>query len=606
MPAAAFPEVVAAAVAGAIIAMTALVAWHRRRRSTALLRALVEHSGDAIAILDGDGRLHELTGAVRDVLGRSPETLRGARLAELAHPEDGEALTALRAPSPPRDVPLRLRHPGGFWLPVVAGVADLRHDRAVRGLVLRLRDASEQRELESQLRDRALHDPLTGLPNRALFLDRIEQALQRAGRHDELVSVAFVDLDDFKAVNDTLGHAAGDELLVGVADRLRSCLRGMDTAARLGGDEFAVLMQGLPERSEAVRVAERLLEKLSEPHELADEAHHALPSIGVSIGGDGATADDLMRQADAAMYAAKRAGKGRFELYVRATEDEIAARLPAAEPVPGWFLRAEQQREEVLALLERPLRPALVPIVDLRTGLLAGHEALAAFAVPDDRPPAAWQAQARRCGLGPRLEAEVLRGALAVDGRPEGTFLTLNVPGYALDADVVQAVLPGDLTGLVLETDEPSLLAAGEELEDSLLRLRHRGARLAVDGAGAGYAGLRMLMRLRPDLVKLDRVLVESVAEDLAAQTLVESFVRLARSFGAEVGADGVEAVDDVRVLARLDVRYAQGRAVAPPAAGWSKPSEAAATALRRGTVATSRGRRASTAPPETVTRPSR
>ena len=268
-----------------------------------------------------------------------------------------------------------MRHPAGFWLPVVIAVADLRTDRAVRGLVLRIRDASEQRELESQLRDRALHDPLTGLPNRALFLDRIEQALQRAARHDEIVSVAFVDLDDFKAINDTLGHAAGDELLVGVADRLRATLRGMDTAARLGGDEFAVLLQGIPERSEVVQIAERLLGALSAPHELGGRPHTALPSIGVSIGGDGATADDLVRQADAAMYAAKRAGKGRYELYVRADGDELAA-VREAEQVPGWFLRAEQQREEVIALLEDPIVPVLAPIMDLRTGELAGHEAI--------------------------------------------------------------------------------------------------------------------------------------------------------------------------------------------------------------------------------------
>jgi diguanylate cyclase (GGDEF)-like protein/PAS domain S-box-containing protein len=607
IPLAALHQVAAAVLAGALVTLVVVAVWHRRRHSTALLRALVEHSGDAIAILDADGRLREVTGAVQDVLGRPPETLRGTRMAELAHPDDADAVAALESHRPPREISLRLRHPNGFWLPVLVGVADLREDRAVGALVLRVRDASEQRELESQLRERALHDPLTGLPNRALFLDRIEQALQRAGRDDELVSVAFVDLDDFKAINDSLGHAAGDELLVGVADRLRASLRGMDTAARLGGDEFAVLLAGLPEHAEVVRVAERLLATLSEPHELGGQPRHALPSIGVSIGGDGATADDLMRQADAAMYAAKRAGKGRYEVYVRAAGDEPAARRSDDEPVPGWFLRSEQQREEVLALMERPLRPLLSPILDLRSGTLAGHEAIAHFDAADERPPAAWLAQARRCGLGPQLEAEVLRNALALPGRPDLTFLALNLPAYALESDVVHDVLPADLAGIVLEIDESSLLAAGEGLDLLVARLRHRGARLAVDRASASYAGLRMLMRLRPDLVKLDRSLVQSVAEDAATQTLLDSFVRLARSVRAEVCAEGVEAAEDLRVLARLDVRYAQGRAVGLPSPDWSKRSaEATATTLRRGAVAAARGRRSSTAPPETATRPSR
>jgi diguanylate cyclase (GGDEF)-like protein/PAS domain S-box-containing protein len=607
VPAAALHELLTAGLAAALLVVLSIEWWRRRRGTTALLRALVERSGDAIAILGRDGRLRTVAGAVQDVLGRRLETLRGRRLAELVHPEDGDALAALASELPPRELSLRVRHPGGFWLPLVVSVADLRDDRAVRGLVLRMRDASEQRELESQLRERALHDPLTGLPNRALFLDRIEQALQRASRDHGLLSVAFVDLDDFKAVNDSLGHAAGDELLVGVADRLRSSLRSMDTAARLGGDEFAILLQGLAERAEVVQVAERLLAVLSEPHDLGGEPRRALPSIGLSVGGDGSTAEDLMRQADAAMYAAKRAGKGRYELYVR-SDDEGPTPQRDAEPVPGWFLRAEQQREDVLALLEAPLRPAFVPVMNLRTGTLAGHEALAGFAVPDERPPAAWLAQARRCGLGPRLEAAVLRGALAVRGRPGGTFLVLNLPAYALDADEIQDALPADLGGLVVEVDEPALLAAGEGLDSAIARLRRRGARLSVDGALAGYAGLRMLMRLRPDLVKLDRALVESIAEDGAAQTLVESFVRLARGIGADVGAEGVETVDDLRALARLDVRYAQGRAVGPAAETWSRPSaEATAAAPRRGAVAAAaRNRRASTAPPETATPPSR
>ena len=311
-----------------------------------------------------------------------------------------------------------------------------------------------------------------------------------------------------------------------------------------------------------------------------------------------------MRQADAAMYAAKRAGKGRYELYARDAEAALDGTADA-EPAPGWFVRAEQQRDEVLALLDEPFAPALAPIMSLRGGELAGHEALARFAVPDDRPPAAWLAQARRCGLGPRMEAAVLDSALAVAGRPGGTFLALNLPAYALDADEVRAVLPSDLAGIVVELDESSLLAAGEGLDLALARLRRRGARLAVDGAAAGYGGLRMLMRLRPDLVKLDRALVESLAEDLAAQTLVESFVRLVRGIGAEVCAEGVEGPADLHVLARLDVAYAQGRVVGSPADRYSRPAaEAAAAVARRGTPA-ARVRSVSTAPPETATPPS-
>jgi diguanylate cyclase (GGDEF)-like protein/PAS domain S-box-containing protein len=612
VPAAALHEFVTVVLAVALLVVLSVEWWRRRRGRTALMRALVERSGDAIAVLGRDGRLRTVAGAVQAVLGRRLETLRGRRLSELVHGDDADGLVALASDLPPRELSLRVRHPGGFWLPLVVSVADLRDDRAVRGLVLRMRDASEQRELESQLRERALHDPLTGLPNRALFLDRIEQALQRPRRHEELVSVAFVDLDDFKAINDTLGHAAGDELLVGVAERLRSTLRGVDTAARLGGDEFAVLLHGLPEHSEVVRVAERMLDRLSEPHELGGETRHALPSIGVSIAGDGVTADDLVRQADAAMYAAKRAGKGRYELYVRPAEEEVVAARPGEQAVPGWMLQAEQQRDAVAALLEAPIRPLLAPIVDLRTGVLAGHEALPDFATAHDRPPAAWLAQARRCGLGPRLEAEVLRSALALPARPDGTFLALNLPAYALDADELQEVLPADLAGIVIEVDEGSLLAAGEGLDIGITRLRHRGARLAVDGAGAGYGALRMLMRVRPDVVKLERGLVQDVAEDGAAQTLVDSFVRLARTFGAEVCAEGVEDAEDLRVLARLEVRYAQGRAVGAPGAAWSRPSAHASMALRHGPAAGARGRRASTAPPgstappETAPRPSR
>src|SRR3712207_1471129 len=252
--------------AGLLILSTA---WHRKdeggreRRADRRLQALVQHSSDMIMVLDGAGTILTQTGAA--ILGREPGELRRRRLIELVHEEDTPLLKQLLKGDLDGTTPLnwRLHHAGGQWLHVQSAVADLRNDPDINGIVLTSRDVTDQRASEAQLRHRAFHDPLTQLPNRALFYDRIEHALHSAVREGHLVAVCMVALDDFKSVNDSLGAATGDELLVKVANRLRGCLRTGDTAARLGGDEFGILLEGVGERSEPIQVAERLLSAMN-------------------------------------------------------------------------------------------------------------------------------------------------------------------------------------------------------------------------------------------------------------------------------------------------------------------------------------------------------
>jgi diguanylate cyclase (GGDEF)-like protein/PAS domain S-box-containing protein len=590
-----------------VAAVVGLAVWLSRRssrRDDALLRELVHHSGDVIAVLGVDGRLHRITGSPQTVLGRPHSDLHGRALEELVHRDDRSAIAELLsdAGDVSRELGFRVRaaRDGAPWLQVAVGVTDLRANPTVDGLVLRMRDASAEHEREQALRHRALTDPLTALPNRALFADRVEQALHRSERDEGLVAVAFVDLDDFKGINDTLGHQAGDELLASVAERLRASLRSMDTAARLGGDEFGVLLAGISERSELVQIAERMLASLSRPHDLGGVQRVSTPSIGIAVRGEADTAADLLRNADAAMYAAKRAGKGRFELFTGAADPDARGAQDGA-PAPGWALRSEEERAEVLTLLAQPepVVSALQPILDLRTGVVAGHEALARFEGPAERPPNAWFALARRCGLGPRLEATALANALALRGRPDGTFLALNVSPAALVSEEVLAVLPGDLAGIVLEISERELLEARREFDEVLVRLRHRGARLAVDDTGAGFAGLRELMRVRPDVIKLDRIVVEGLADDEGKRAIVEAVSHVARRIRADVCAEGVEAVADLEVLRGLDIRYAQGWAVGRPGVEWGAPApEAMAATPRRSGTAVRPRRATSTAPP--------
>jgi predicted signal transduction protein with EAL and GGDEF domain len=373
-----------------------------------------------------------------------------------------------------------------------------------------------------------------------------------------------------------------------VARRLRSCLRSADTAVRLGGDEFAVLLEGVPDVDHAVAVARRILDAVAEPFSLGGLPVPLQASVGVALGAaQTVSADELLRNADIAMYAAKRAGKGGHVVFRADRHAELSRRFPSraqeAERVT-WFERSEEQRNEVLRLLRAgdAIVPAFQPIMDLRTGDVAGYEALARFPLDADaRPPNIWFAQAHRCGLGVQLEARAAAAALAARGDAPAPYLSINLSPAALRADELRDQLPGDMHGVVVEVTEHELVADGERLRATLDDLRARGAQIAVDDAGAGYAGLRQLTMMRPDMIKLDRGLIEDVANDEAKQALVECFVRFAERTDAAVCAEGIESLDDLLVLARLGVAYGQGYAIARPAFGWPEPAADARAALQ-------------------------
>ncbi|MDQ2676964.1 MAG: EAL domain-containing protein, partial [Actinomycetota bacterium] len=424
---------------------------------------------------------------------------------------------------------------------------------------------------------RAFHDPLTQLPNRALLLDRTEQAIARENRS---LGLLFVDIDDFKVVNDSLGHAAGDALLSGVAARLRGCLRSADTAARLGGDEFALLIVEMAAEHECERVASRVLDTLRRPFSLHGEPVHITVSVGYVTAASGSlTVDELLRRADFAMYAAKRRGKARIEAFDPVIAAEFAETFESTAPVneeaerTTWLARAESQRTEIEQILADPqgcIHQVFQPIVDLRSGMVAAYEALSRF-MDASRPPNAWFAQAHRCGLGIELELAAAKAQLEMPGRPHDVRLSINLSPSALQSNEIDSLLrEHDLTKVTLELTEDELIAEGSALEDRLDELRSRGAQLAVDDLGAGYAGLRQVMRLQPDVLKLDQSLVADVSTDPAKAPMIDALVRYARRIGAVVCAEGIETMADLETLADLDVTLGQGYALARPIDPWA------------------------------------
>ena len=443
-----------------------------------------------------------------------------------------------------------------------SGPAELR--QAARGFNSVLAGIVDER---ARLQAAGVRDPLTGLMGNQRFHESLGAEIKRAQREDRPLSLALIDLDTFAAINDAYGREFGDELLRRVANELRRLVRATDLLARVGGDTFALILPGV-DAALAFSIAERARRAVTD----APLAGRTLASsAGVAAYPDDARdGSTLLQQAGGALRWAKSSGRNRTRRFD-----------PARVTLQG---DAEERAEiERLLELERPLIPYFQPLVSLSTGRILGYEALSRFPNPPGRSPEAWFSQASRCGAAALLEAAALRAALATEGRPAGAFLSLNLSPLTLGSPEVQAVLPDDMSSLVVELTEHELACDLEALESQLAELRDRGARIAVDDAGAGYSGLQQVMRIRPDVIKLDRSLIMNVNQDPAREALIDSFVRFARRTHASVCAEGIETMEELNVLADLDVAYGQGYVLARPSPDWGTlPSAVSDSLLRR------------------------
>ncbi len=444
------------------------------------------------------------------------------------------------------------------------GPAELR--AAARGMNVLLAKLADQRR---RLEEAAASDPLTGATNNQQFHESLGVELKRAQRDGGAVSLVLVDIDGFGSINDAHGRAFGDEVLQRAADELRRIMRATDLLCRLGGDEFALILPGA-DGALALSIAERARAAVSAAS--VPERRVSCSAGLASYPADARDGATLLQLASGALRWAKSSGRGQSRRY-----DPENVALPTDE----------EERAEIEGLLdrERPVIPYFQPLVSLSTGRVLGYEALSRFPDPPGRGPEAWFAQAARCGLAPRLEAAALRAALSASGRPPGTFLSINVSPRTLASPDVRAVLPQDMTGLVVEITEHELAEDLDALEKELNKLRERGARIAVDDAGAGYSGLQQVMRIQPDVIKLDRSLVMNLDRDPAKEALIDSFVRFARRTGASVCAEGIETMEELRLLADLDVTYGQGYVLARPAPEWGNVANSVSESLLRSSL---------------------
>jgi diguanylate cyclase len=416
--------------------------------------------------------------------------------------------------------------------------------------------AIERKRVGVRLTHAALHDNLTGLPNRVLFLDRLGQALSRQSRHESSVAVLFLDLDRFKAINDHRGHAVGDELLRAVGNRLHGILRGGDTAARLGGDEFAVLCEEVAGERHAVGIAERVAETLSEPYRIAGEELIVRSSVGIAMATRG-TEDPaaLVREADSAMYRAKERGGGVSEVY----DDGMRARTEHRRQTEVSLRRALDRGELCVRFL---------PQVELATGLVCGAEALVRLDDPERGlvSPGEFIATAEETGLILPIGAWVLEESLRHARRWPGFVTAVNLSQrQSAHPDVIDVVAGAlertgaDPSTLLLEVGEAGVSADLEAAEAVLRRLTALGVRLALDDFGTGASSLRALQRLPVDEVKVDGSLVSRLGADEQAEPMIGAVISLAHSLGLRTVAEGVETAAQAELLRAMGCDLAQG-----------------------------------------------
>ncbi len=551
-----------------------------------LFQLISENAADMIALVDSEGRRLYNSPAYQTVLGYSPEELKNTSSMEQIHPDDRprviKAAEKARLSGQGERVEYRIRHKDGSWRTLESTACAILNTKGEADkLVIVNRDITERKRAEEMLAHNAFHDVLTGLPNRALFLDRLQHALILSKRHPNYAfAVLLIDVDEFKIINDSLGHTAGDELLMQIGQRLKDSVRRADmvsrprlsaisdgatnddTLARLGGDEFAILLDDIRDSIGAVRVAERIQAELAAPFLVSQEEIVISASIGIASSTTAHTrAEDLVRDADIAMYRAKRGGKARCEVSDPAMHTSAVKRLQ----------------------LERDLRKALdqgeftahyQPIVSLQSGEITGFEALARWERPDGiRSPGEFIAVAEEIGLIIPMNRQLLlescqhlRSWQAEFPSTPPLSMSVNITAREfaqpdLASEIRKAL---ELTGvdpgcLQLEIIETIAMGDAEKSGHVLTQLKALGVRLSIDDFGTGYSSLSRLRRIPVDTLKIDRAFISSMDSDPESREIVRVIIMLAHNLGLHVVAEGTETEVQVGLLKQLDCEMAQG-----------------------------------------------
>ncbi|MGI8774902.1 MAG: putative bifunctional diguanylate cyclase/phosphodiesterase [Actinomycetota bacterium] len=528
-------------------------------------RSLIANATDGVLVVDERTVISYASPAMEKMIGIPIEELIGRAALPMVVEVDVPQVTAalqevLAEPGKRMDIEFRAHRGDGVerWLSMTA--TNLLHLPSIRGIVANCRDITERRSLEVDLRHQAFYDSLTGLANRALMRDRTEHALADARRTGALTALFVIDVDDFKRVNDSLGHDAGDAVLVEFANRTRSVARESDTAARIGGDEFAILLERISSPEDAQHVAQRLLEVLNAPMQVRGKEVSLRASIGVALDRAEGHVESLFRDADLAMYDAKRSGKGsvsffELDMHARAIED-----LKLRSDLIGATGRGE-------------LGLAYQPQVDLTTGAIVGVEALVRWNHPERGliMPGEFIELAEDCGEITELGAWVLEHAARqvvawTNESRRPLTLSVNVSPKQLQAGTLASIvrnalavsrLPSDR--LVLEVTESTLIEPDELLSTELTSLLAEGVRFAIDDFGTGYSSLSALKHLPISLVKIDRAFVASVTYGPEEKAIVKAIIHLADGMGIRTIAEGLETQEQIQVLRSLGCKRGQG-----------------------------------------------
>ena len=554
---------------------SALTEELHRRSSEARFRSLVQNTHDLIVILDSSATVIYQSPSIERALGYTSEEIAGTQFDRLLLPGQNSRLLHLLVDGAAYSggdgevIECSLQHRDGSTRQFEILYTNLLEDDAVRGIVLNGRDISERKAFEQQLEHQAFHDPVTHLANRALLNERVRHALARARRENAAVAVIFLDLDDFKTINDSLGHAAGDRVLLEVAKRLATSVRASDTAARFGGDEFAILLEDTAGPQEIADTAERIIELLQMPLHVAGKEIMVRASLGISVADHGSVvdADELIRNADAAMYIAKRDGKGSYRLFEPTMHSDVVARLE---------LRGDLQR----ALVNDELELYYQPVMRLSDGTVSGMEALVRWRhpergliSPDDFIPFA-EETGLIIPLGRWVLREGCRQAKAIqDQVPADPPLMMNInisvnQLYHSDivADVRDALADSGLDpqGLTLEITETVMMTNADLAEQRLGELKQLGVSIALDDFGTGYSSLGYLSRFPVDVIKMDRSFLSAGASPVTSG-LATAVIGLGKTFELAIVAEGIEFPEQWATLRELGCELGQGFYFAKP-----------------------------------------